>query len=131
LFSLSLSLSHPPPPLLLFIINKNINMALPSATHDMLPRGASANVFVIGPDSLDKLPFRPSLHYNLPWLQPVRVRALSFVIANRQGRCVFLDLSLRENWSLPPPPRVVAEIHNDEPGIRHELNVTSEYSRVS
>jgi hypothetical protein len=25
----------------------------------------------------------------------------------------------------------VAEIHNDEPGIRHELNVTSEYSRVS
>ncbi|KAJ5880324.1 uncharacterized protein N7473_011377 [Penicillium subrubescens] len=77
------------------------------------------------PDSLCKLPFRPSLHYNLPWLQQVRVRALSFVIANRQGRCVFLDLGLRENWSLPPPPPppgVVAEIHNNEPGIRHELN---------
>jgi hypothetical protein len=54
------------------------------------------------------------------------MRALSFVIANRQGRCVFLDLGLRENWSLPPPPPpgVVAEIHNNQPGIRHELNAS-------
>ncbi|OKP13969.1 hypothetical protein PENSUB_238 [Penicillium subrubescens] len=91
-------------------------MEPPSATDHMLPTGASADVFV------PRQPVQAALQAQLT-LQPAVAAASQS--ARFVGRCVFLDLGLRENWSLPPPPPppgVVAEIHNNEPGIRHELN---------